>query len=500
MRRYDFIVIGSGFGGSVAAYKLAKAGADVAMLERGPWRDTNVNAKLPAELKSPLPYGKYFYSHLLRNASLPGLRKKGMRLNTRGLYEFFYHKEMSVLCSSGVGGGSHVYSAMNVRPAVKNYWRRFLEPATATQIDQHYDWMIHKMGATPPNTNVPGFIAHQPLAGEQLMAHAKQPAMSVKLNRDSSAEIQANSFFGAPSGNKATLDRVLINDAVAAGLVLKPLHEAVCISRCGQGGDDYYLLQCFDHQRKRFVFLQTKKVILAAGTLNTVRLLFRSRDQGGLQGMPALGMGFAGNGDFPAYWSLNQTAADYSRGLPCHGRLGVGSANSEPNITAYGFNGFMDIPIPGFLKRRLKQNMVLVGMGADNNSGVFTWHKGRLGLRYIPEQQAVLHQIADEFNEIARLGQRPVFFTRRRYLTVHPLGGAVMGGDTNVSVVNAVGEVHDNPGLYVADAAALPAAPGSPPSMTIAAWSAHVSEHLLNDALTQKLVTQLTQEKQNGCV
>jgi cholesterol oxidase len=40
--------------------------------------------------------------------------------------------------------------------------------------------------------------------------------------------------------------------------------------------------------------------------------------------------------------------------------------------------------------------------------------------------------------------------------------------------------VHDNPGLFIADASALPAAPGVPPSMTIAAWAGHLAMSLVS--------------------
>ena len=45
--------------------------------------------------------------------------------------------------------------------------------------------------------------------------------------------------------------------------------------------------------------------------------------------------------------------------------------------------------------------------------------------------------------------------------------------------MNADGEVFGHPGLYVADAAALPKSPGTPPSMTIAAWSSHLATRFI---------------------
>ena len=63
--------------------------------------------------------------------------------------------------------------------------------------------------------------------------------------------------------------------------------------------------------------------------------------------------------------------------------------------------------------------------------------------------------------------------------TVHTCGGASLGSSIESGVVNAQGEVFDNPGLYVTDGAALPGAPGGPPSMPIAAWASHVAEGII---------------------
>ena len=57
--------------------------------------------------------------------------------------------------------------------------------------------------------------------------------------------------------------------------------------------------------------------------------------------------------------------------------------------------------------------------------------------------------------------------------------GESLGRSIEDSVVDSNGEVFDNPGLYVADAAALPRAPAGPPSMTIAAWANHLATRFI---------------------
>jgi cholesterol oxidase len=67
-------------------------------------------------------------------------------------------------------------------------------------------------------------------------------------------------------------------------------------------------------------------------------------------------------------------------------------------------------------------------------------------------------------------------------VTVHAWGGACLGADPERGVVDHKGEVYGNRGLFVADAAALPAAVGGPPSLTIAAWAHHVADRLAQTA------------------
>jgi len=69
--------------------------------------------------------------------------------------------------------------------------------------------------------------------------------------------------------------------------------------------------------------------------------------------------------------------------------------------------------------------------------------------------------------------------TPRTPITVHPTGGVCLADSIGRGVVDANGEVFDQPGLYVADAAALPHSPGGPPALTIAAWADHLAARFI---------------------
>ena len=192
--------------------------------------------------------------------------------------------------------------------------------------------------------------------------------------------------------------------------------------------------------------------------------------------MPNLGGRFGGNGDMRGFWDLNEAGTDFSIGLPSKGGFMLRNAaeprsligrNSLPSINSY--------PLPKAWRERLKRGHLVSGMGIDAMDGVISLQNGRLDIGFAPENSPIYRRIYDTMMEMARLSGRKVYVSRRPS-TVHPTGGACVGALETGGVVSAGGEVHDNPGLFVADAAALPAPTGTPPTMTIASWAENVAK------------------------
>jgi cholesterol oxidase len=105
----DVLIIGSGFGGAVCAGELTEAGLKVSLLEPGPWRATLPVRSMGITRTATYPSGFGVYTRGLRTVHVPFGPKNGFTLNKRGYFELYLSKSLSIACTSGVGGGSHLH-------------------------------------------------------------------------------------------------------------------------------------------------------------------------------------------------------------------------------------------------------------------------------------------------------------------------------------------------------------------------------------------------------
>jgi len=495
----DVIVIGSGFGGSVCAARLAEAGARVVLLERGPWWDSVPTRSMNIARRTAFPRGWRLYTNFLRTLNHPSLPGGRVTTNRKGLFELFYSKGLEVVCSSGVGGGSHVYSAVHRRPLRDDYWDGHFEDLSEETMAEHGAAFLARMGSVQPEPrNRPPHGAMERYHNDPHFAPAvpkveiktgfllpDDPANPKKIVTESGVERWQTDyrsgdlgFLGSPSGAKSTLDVCYLAPAMRKGLAVHDLCEVRAITRSSELGGRYRV-DFVDHGRGVSEALGAGNVIVAAGTMNTLRLLLYSRDvAGGLAGMPNLGKRFSANGDMRGFWDLNEAGADFTAGLPSKGGIVLRNApeprspigrNNLPSIDSY--------PFPHAFRERLKRGIVVSSMGIDAADGVISLKDGRLDIDFHPENSPVFARIYDTMKEMERRSGRKVYVGRRPS-TVHPMGGACAGALDAGGVVDAGGEVYGNAGLFVADSAALPAATGAPPTQTIGTWAENVATRL----------------------
>lgn len=272
------------------------------------------------------------------------------------------------------------------------------------------------------------------------------------------------------------MDLTYIPLALRLGAQLRPLSEVVFIGRARSG----YWVRWVDHRTRQKLQQETRTLVLAAGTLNTLRLLFRARDLlGSLPGLPpTLGRGFSANGDAVSLLYRTSLATRSDDGPAINAFFRVRDADGR-HRHAVGEAGLPlnALLLPGWLRRRLRRSAVLFAYGRERSQATMRFDgrqlrtsAGRQGdPELFAEIEVTMQRIAASYQARKQRISWPGGPGRGPLVSVHPLGGARIGRTAAEGVVDHNGQVFGYPRLYVADGSLYPRAPGIPPSMTIAA-------------------------------
>lgn len=505
----DVAVVGSGFGGAVAAHRLGEAGLRVAVLERGAAHPPGSFARTPAEA------ARNFWS------PAAGLH---------GLFDYWSFRGIDALVASGLGGGSLIYANVLLRRDDDAFAREGW-PVSAADLAPHYDRVERALQPVPlpADRGVPKAQAFA-AAGRRLGLEPFHPPLAVAfgagpgepLGDDNlhgvhrqSCRLCGECTIGCNFGAKNTLDLTYLSTAQAS---LHPLCEVRQIAPRPGGG---YTLSYVAHEAGGPPrTLTADRVVLAAGALATTRLLLRSRRA--LPGLgPALGTHFSGNGDFLAFcrgsrqeleaargptittavrgedWWLEDAGVpvfaawlaqvtDVPRALWRYRRF---AARYAPLKLGFNVRTDMSAGLAALFGggRRSAGTLPLLGMGRDTPSGVLRLRRGRLSVEWrTRESDAFFRRLRAAARAMAaELGgsyaDNPMWWLRR-VITVHPLGGAPMGRSPATGVVDPWGECFGHPGLHVTCGAAMPGPVGPNPALTIAAWADRAAERIAERA------------------
>lgn len=505
MPDYDVVVIGSGFGGSVAALRLSEKGYRVAVLEQGrQFRDEE------------LPQTSW---RLRRYLWVPALR-------CFGILRLTLLRNVMIASGTGVGGGSLVYANTLYEP-LDDF---FLDPQWAhitdwkSELAPHYDQAKRMLGVTTYRGRSAADDLMEQVATDLGVSDTYHPADVGVFFGDGPGAPSPDPYFGgagpARSGciecgacmtgcrynAKNTLDKNYLHLARSAGARIFPLHTAVDV-RPESGR--YVVRGHRTGNRLRRFAVTADQVVFAGNALNTQTLLHRLKRRSLPRLSDRLGELSRTNSEQVLSARSSDPRADFTPGLAITSsfhpderthvepvRYGRGSSalsvlnahlvdpvEGRPRwratLAVYRDRGVRAAIRMHTPRRWAEQSVIVLVMQSLDNSITTFLRRSLLGSRLSsrqgrgepnPEWIPVAHRIARDLAR--RVGGLPGGTTTDLVgipLTAHFIGGCVIGTSAADGVVDAYQRVFGYDGLHVADGSAITANLGVNPSLTITA-------------------------------
>ena len=521
---YDAVVVGSGFGGSVTAYRYQTGGKDVCLLERG-------KRYRPGDFpRSP--------SGLSNNVWSPDSGRHGM-------FEVWMFDHIEAVVSSAFGGGSIIYANVLLEKPETTFdgW-----PLTHADLASHYKSVRAMIGTDkypfqhPPYDATPKTRAFADAATGLPATHELPPLAVTFRSRTGATPVPGEPIVGEPGrytcrlcgecnvgcnfGSKNTLDFNYLRRFEDAGGDVETLAEVTTFEQRTGGG---FCVEYVSHNPKTpgTHHVTADRLVLAAGSLGSSYLLLRKAKTLVHPPNPdVLGSQWCGNGDLlaslknakkrsfdPEYGPVITSALKYDGGgyyiedggYPAFIEWLTDGMNSPALAlrTARVIGRMLNDRIAGRRVSRISRDvsvligdgnassrtLPLCGMGDDVPDGRLSLSNSKKdwlenswsetsSKKYFTKIEKSMKELAKVLD--AELGS-DMILKMNKLITAHPVGGCPMGTKRDSGVVDQYGRVFGVPGLSIADGSILPGPVGSNPSLTIAAIADRAATYTLGD-------------------
>lgn len=509
---YDYVIMGSGFGGSVSALRLAQKGYKVLVVERGKWYKSTdfpkTNWNLPKWLWFP-------------------------KIRFFGIMKLSIFNHVSVISGAGVGGGSLVYA--NTLPVPKKAfytsgnWAKLKD--WENELKPHYKTALNMLGATKNTWLGDSDLVVKEVAKRIGKENKFEPTNVAVYFGEPGKEVPDPYFNGkGPTRTgcthcgacmtgcmynaKNTLDKNYLYLSQQLGTTIWAEKELINVKPLNSDGSAGYELTIKDATKflKKEQKINTKGIVFSGGVIGTVKLLLQLKKHGSLPNLSEqLGNFIRTNNEaLLPVTSINNKGKDYSKGLaigsilhtdenthlePCRYASGSGfwrvlmmpmvSGNNIFSRIAKTVWNLLKKPVAYFklifVKDWAKNTPIILFMQTIDSTLKFSLNAiGRMNSSistgtkptpFIKEAHDIANQFADIIHGVpTNLNLETLFAIPS---TAHILGGCVMGQNESEGVVNKNSEVFGYKNMLVCDGSTISANPGVNPSLSITAISEH---------------------------
>ena len=478
----EAVVIGSGFGGAIAALRLGQAGINTVVVERGRRWPITPNQNTFAPFRKPDGRSAWLSSTTLFGDPIDVYTGVLERLDEDGI---------TVLAGAGVGGGSLPYNAITYQPTRKLFYKSLPREISYEELDAiYYPRVLSMLKASPipPDVLATNYYDTTRLLLENA-SKAGFPNRLLDLAVDwnivreeiagtkEASTIIGDHWWGINSGAKNSLDYNYLPQAESTRCVeILPLHIVTEITEVPGKG---YKVSCNCINESGEVqgskSLTCRYLFLAAGSVGTSKLLVRAKATGTLSKL---------NKNVGKFWGTNGDCVGNRSNLtpPVTGKGGPSGAVFEYHNNPYGPTATMNLEdwsSPAGTQRCLS-------LGIVSPKGTFKYDRATDSVKlHWPEQENKQLLLATE-NAFKTLDSSNATSEKTPkteispQICAHPLGGAVVG-----KACDMYGRVLGYKGLYVVDGALIPGSTGcTNPSFTIAALAERCMDKIIAEDLT----------------
>lgn len=538
---YDVVIIGSGYGGSIAASRLSRLGKKVCLLERG---KEYLTGEFPDSSTKALPHIQAHHGNMQMGSKT-------------GLYDFWFNKDISVVKGCGLGGTSLINANVSMRPESwvfedNAFPKELREEAKNKESDLEKGYQFATQMLRPrsyPKT----FPTLKKL--EAMRSSAKEldlplRMMDLNINFDINGKnhigveqkpctLCGNCVTGCNVGAKNTTMMNYLPDAFSHGADIFTQTSVTYIEKKSEKWQVNF--EVLNADNSTHLFVNAGIIVLSAGTLGSTEIMLRSK-QKGLICSDKVGQGFSGNGDVLGY---AYNTKDTINGI---GNPKVNSSNpigpcitsvidvkktdnqeenmilqegSIPSAMSALFPSYIstlssmagDLPqeekpslekikkrwssiLQGVYKGATQHTQTYLMMGHDNSGGVVSLKNNALKIDW---KGIGKESNFEKANQVMRENSHLLGGTfvpsptwtslfEHSLVTVHPMGGCIMAEDATKGVINHKGqvftsstgnEVYEN--LYIADGSIIPRSLGANPLLTISALSERICRIMARD-------------------